>query len=479
MSSPAKVARTIQETTMPRWRNIPTPIGPSCTPQECWVIQEKEPAIQWLILKPRVSSETLLTHFEIFNKFLTDELLDAIVKIIDPRDLIINMRTNSKGLNNRFHCMKISLRDAWQAIAAQVRIIGRQEKQTVNPQSKRPLYTNLQEARAHFATVDISGRPLKSNKDKGTCCGIEKLYKMTGFILIGSDFVDAVSQNFCNFVHSLGQYLAGDEKYWGFYGKSDNLRLSILNNDKNKFLFYGLYAMFSNGLPYLLHASYPDKSSVYVSSIVQSWVNVILTIGKDDCGGDENPNPLTILAMDSFCMDSSTRDILLESGIKFIAFVKAETEELLLLENRRNWIYDTWWNGMVKDATGELMVLRHDLKTHLSKHYYSKCFVHTKDENKCRDMKGCIPAYNLHKQMFIACDHFYSALYNRHFPHKRGGSGIFSYDGEHHDLMMACILQNTFNAYHHLTSQNSTNTDFKTCCETLADQIYVHSFKFE
>ena len=36
-------------------------------------------------------------------------------------------------------------------------------------------------------------------------------------------------------------------------------------------------------------------------------------------------------------------------------------------------------------------------------------------------------------------------LNKRHWPHTRGGKGKSGEVGEHHDFVMACVLQNTFN----------------------------------
>jgi hypothetical protein len=44
-----------------------------------------------------------------------------------------------------------------------------------------------------------------------------------------------------------------------------------------------------------------------VSTIVQSWIDVVLTVRMKSCAADESPITLTILAMDSYYMDSVSR----------------------------------------------------------------------------------------------------------------------------------------------------------------------------
>lgn len=92
-----------------------------------------------------------------------------------------------------------------------------------------------------------------------------------------------------------------------------------------------------------------------------------------------------------------------------------------------------------------------------------------------RNHEKRIPAYDTYKTFFETCDGFNHRLNKKHWPFKRGGSGVAGENGAHNDCIMACILQNTFNAYHDINNTNYENLTFEKLCETLSDSIFQYS----
>ena len=66
-----------------------------------------------------------------------------------------------------------------------------------------------------------------------------------------------------------------------------------------------------------------------------------------------------------------------------------------------------------------------------------------------------IPGYDYYKQMFKICDNFNKGLHDKSWPFKAGGKGVKGASGTENAFSMACILQNTFNAFHQITGRDS------------------------
>ena len=129
------------------------------------------------------------------------------------------------------------------------------------------------------------------------------------------------------------------------------------------------------------------------------------------------------------------------------------------------------WKGIYNEGTGELFVYHYDIQKGVGiKYNYSRGFIRSTDKAKVKLHANRIPGYDNYKTFFEACDNFNRALHDRYFPHKRGGHGVSGENGEHNDFIMACILQNTFNSYHHVNDFNPKDTNFMAMCDELADR---------
>jgi hypothetical protein len=262
-----------------------------------------------------------------------------------------------------------------------------------------------------------------------------------------------------------------------FTGKSGNVRLVISKPDRVGFWFYELCGRLSNGLPYMIDVVMHDstKSSVPVSSMVKRWIESLKQI--QTVSGDPN-NLKCILAMDSYYMDRTSRQICEEEGIYFCCSVteKSFPSEVKAVHPIGSTDQTGHWNGMYNENTKQLFVYHYDTQKGVGKKYnLSYGFQRSTDKLKFRPHQDRIPAYDNYKTFFECCDNFNRALKDKSWPFKRGGKGVLGESGTHHDFLMACILQNTFNAWHQVTGDNPVTTNFKTFCYDLSDQLFVHS----
>jgi hypothetical protein len=69
-----------------------------------------------------------------------------------------------------------------------------------------------------------------------------------------------------------------------------------------------------------------------------------------------------------------------------------------------------------------------------------------------------IPVYDHYKLTFNR------ELHDHSWPHKRGGRETLGDFGRQHDLLLACILQNTFNCSVELKHINSAEANFRDSC---------------
>lgn len=137
------------------------------------------------------------------------------------------------------------------------------------------------------------------------------------------------------------------------------------------------------------------------------------------------------------------------------------------------------WRGMHNPRTGERFVYHYDTQKGVGiKYNYAYGFDHCLVLNTIKQHSNRIPCYDNYKTFFEACDRFNRNLHDRYFPHKRGGKGRSGEDGEHNDFIMACILQNTFNAYHHINNVHVGSITFKEMCDSLSDDIFSYSMNY-
>lgn len=302
-------------------------------------------------------------------------------------------------------------------------------------------------------------------------------------MLLTEEYADDISKNFYNLVLSLGQFVAGDEKLWNFTGNSGNVRLCLSKPDRIGLWFYELCGIFSSGLPYLLKFSMHNSSvsTVTVASIVQGWIDVVKQVGKESVADGVLPNPKCYLAADSYYMAADSRRLCFDSGIKFSCSVKPDRfkNEVRMVHPPGRVDTTGEWKGIYNETTNELFVYHYSTEKGVGiKYNYSRGFLRSTDKNKIKEHLDRIPGYDNYATFFKGCDDFNKGLNGRHWPFKRGGKGVSGESGEHNDFIMACILQNTFNAFHDINRRDHHHSTFMDMCDELADDIFRHSFEY-
>ncbi len=447
----ARKRADVEEAQSLNWREVDTS-------KECFTIKELPPSEAFLGLSFRNNN---LKIIDIFNKFLTDSVMDKLYAGFNQDKLHISHRKKTSWC----HGMSLSAAYQWQSIAVQIRIIAMQVKSTFNAPIRNHLKASISEAINHFRSLD-----------KGRVANREIIEKLISNMLLDESFAYDISRNFQSVVLQLGQMVAGDEKLFHYTGQSGNVRLCISKPDRLGLWFYEMAGTLSTGLPYLLYLKMHNsqRESVKVASIVQDWVDVIGNIG-------DSTTSRTYLAFDSYYMDACARDMLKSANINYTASVQPSrfsVEKALI--HRTGAADDPGESKAIyNETTKELFVYHWDTQKGVGKKYnlsrgFDLCTLHT----KVAQHRGRIPAYDYYKVGFEACDRFNFGIHDKSWPHKRGGRGMLGEFGKHHDFIMACILQNTVNAFISVLDLDQKNGNFKTLCVELADQVYEHSLSY-
>jgi hypothetical protein len=189
---------------------------------------------------------------------------------------------------------------------------------------------------------------------------------------------------------------------------------------------------------------------------MQDWVGVVQRKGKD----------ATMLVADSYYIDGASRANMLESGVKFLCASSSQRFRDLVSQIKVKVTKPGEWGAMWKENSGELFVHVWDENEAIGKKYVlTNAF--TKQTSGGGIHKQ--PAYDEYSIMFSLCDRFNSKLHDCTFPHKKGGRNRRGEEQTLNDFYFSSILQNVFSAYIDL---GGMDTDFKTHCTILADELY-------
>lgn len=129
---------------------------------------------------------------------------------------------------------------------------------------------------------------------------------------------------------------------------------------------------------------------------------------------------------------------------------------------------------MFNETENQLFVFHYDTQKGVGKKFnFSQGFKRVTSKTEVERRKHEIPGYDYYKQMFESCDNFNKGLHDKSWPFKAGGKGVKGASGTENAFSMACILQNTFNAFHQITGRDSKDDNFQNFMCILADQIFL------
>jgi hypothetical protein len=178
--------------------------------------------------------------------------------------------------------------------------------------------------------------------------------------------------------------------------------------------------------------------------------------------------PFTILVFDSYYMSQASNHCLSRTGPKvvFTASCKPDhfkPERLMLSREAADEPGDE--QSIYNESTSELFTYHYDRQKGVGKKYnLSSGFIRSTSPAKIEQYKNFIPGYSHYKVLFEPCDKFNRNLHDRHWPYKRGGRNSKGAFGSQHDFLMACILQNTFNAHEEICGEIGPLTSFRSMC---------------
>jgi hypothetical protein len=371
---------------------------------------------------------------KIFQKFVTQELIETVIREFSPASLVLSCRKKYQTFNR----LNPTPQMCYQMLAIHIRIIGLQVKSNETRSGDHTMRNAFMEAKGHFQErVGVT-----------TSIGLDTLTRLTSIFHFGTQTSDHLSQNFQSVVTKLGEFIAGDEKLFHFTGMSGDVRLVPSKPDKIGLWFYELCTKLSCGLPYLLHFRLHTSADgvIKVSDVVKQWAQVRTSIGRELA---PDVNDKTYLAFDSYYLDAESRSYLKEQGVRYSASVskcRMSPEVSLVHGDEPDKIGA--WSAIYNDITQELFTQHYDTQKGVGQKYnLSFGLIRSEDKVKVREQADLIPGYDVYKSMFECCDSFNRNLHDKSFPHKRGGRLVPGHFGRIHDFLFACILQNTFNLW--------------------------------
>ena len=333
------------------------------------------------------------TLFQIFNHFVTDELIRKILS--DFKDKDFELGGTTRHGNPRLACFSIS--DVWQALAVQVYIVGVQKRSTENEKNDSPLKTSIKNALLFFANLNRTKKVI----------GVPKVLKLTSIINFHY-YERELCNNFQCFLCKLGDSVAGDEKLFHFTGESGNIRLVLSKPDRVGLWFYQLCCKLSCGKPYLLYARLQQVErleSITCKEIVGEWCDVIASIGNPTNNIIDSPNKHTFLAFDSYYMSNDVRQMLSEKNINYTAScckTRFGPEVNALHNDTADSPGET--KTMYNETTNEIFTYHYDTQKGVGKKYnLTRGLIRKTDKRIVRSNYDLIPGYDLYKVIFECC----------------------------------------------------------------------------
>lgn len=231
----------------------------------------------------------------------------------------------------------------------------------------------------------------------------------------------------------------------------------------------------NNGCPYLVHSMFSMSNphigeSLPVNAVVREWAKVADFFVK------EKKSKPPVLTFDSLYTDNEGRRYLNENGHLFIGSVATNRFRGLMdqLAEYGDMVEKPGQTACLFNAkTNELFVHHWDVITDIGKKYViSNAFNRVPATRSNADI---VPVYDQYKGMYNACDVFNRGLHQRKFCHRTGGRSRRGENGHTFKFLMACILQNAFNAYKSMQADPTFDLTFVQMCRFLSRFLIRYS----
>jgi hypothetical protein len=392
----------------------------------------------------RLGNTSLLS---IFLKIVTVQLMTKIIENINPDDFIMRF--------SPFWIIQPTIVDFYKILAISIRIQGLNKIPRENRKNNRPIRESIIEAVSHFQGLYGSRNVL----------GINIIERLVSLPLFMNDYYNEISINFQSLVLNLGESIAGDEKLLYFTGNSQDIRLVPAKPSRIGLWFYELCSTLRNGGQYMLFSKlHRGGEYTSVSSVVENWIQVIKRLGNEQ----------TLLTMDSYYLDNTSKELLERSGVKYVAAFTSNKFQEITKEMITKVNIPGEWYGIYNPTNLNSIVYHWCSDDRVGKKWVmSNACV----KNRSRLIGTNIPLFDLYKVTFNVCDKFNRSLHDTFWPHRKGGSRRYGGQGCQHNFMFTCILHNTFNCFMDLNSTPHAMMNFESYCLELADLLFEYATK--
>jgi hypothetical protein len=177
-----------------------------------------------------------------------------------------------------------------------------------------------------------------------------------------------------------------------------------------------------------------------------------------------------MLVCDSYYLDSTGHEKLLEDDVRFAASVTRKRfynlAQLVEPAVEKPGQFEVAYNN----DTHELFALVWDKNEDIGKKYLLTNAFRFRPGFR-PPMKHVRPGYDAYGFMFNKCDIFNRSLHDCTWPHRNGSGGRHGVDHNVHDYFFSCLLRNVFNVI------GNEDMSFQNSCIELSNVLYQRSFK--
>lgn len=243
--------------------------------------------------------------------------------------------------------------------------------------------------------------------------------KLLSFPLFEAEYIPIISQKFVLVLKLFGDLAVGDEKLYGYFGLSNDVRSCPNKPAKVSFWFYELCLSCNSFestpqrheiISVLLHKS--DKAtglSVPVVSVVEEWIKIIKSRGT----------PYPLLVFDSYYFSQQTHHFLLTCGVNYVCGLNSHwfhkfKDVLIKYVNKPD-----QWKAINNPTTNETVVLNWDEDKRLGKKMVMSN-AYRLVNGPCEDTSVSLSSWD--KITFSVVDKFNRTLHDQTWPlQKKGG----------------------------------------------------------
>ena len=381
---------------------------------------------------------------DIFCRLYPQLLVESIVQRVQDTSPTLFTYGSGKSIS-------LSMQKIYKFLAIKIRVQGLHAVPQKNEHNVKAQRKAFQLAREYFAFKFPASTPV----------GINFIEQMHNTLIITPAEDNLLSDILLSSIVTLGQWTAGDEKLFHFTGRSALVRKVPNKPAKIGIWSYELTVRLSNDKSYLIYVHCQNANSNVGESIpphyiIKDWGQIVKKKGQEK----------TMLVADSYYLDASGKALLEEMNVKYVCSVQKQRFHKLVQVVQPSVTQPGQWDAMWNDTDKTLFVYFWDMREEVGKKYL---LTNAFKKEAGKKLKYSVPGYDEYNHMFSTCDYFNKDLHDCSFPHKKGGKNRKGDLAQLNDFYFTSILMNIRNAW---GSFHNDLPDFKSFCESLADQLY-------